>query len=290
MIADETGGTGRSRRIAPPGCARPDGAPLFAKLSASPIAAASLGQVYRGTLADGGAEVAVKVQRLSARRQILLDAAAICALTERAGLVGDIDLLKASIWSSPSGARARLHQRGDERRGVRASLAHLGYATVPQVVPGSSPTSGSSPSGGRHLDQLDKEEALRYSAMSVEAVTAGLVCTGLVHADPHEGNIMLADDGRIVFLDFGLMSTVPDAMMDAFALGIQAVINSDWPGLTQAFIRTGFVETPIKWRPEAGAPTTADCYASGELPEIVMGSGRFCHVELTTKAIPELGS
>ena len=43
-------------------------------------------------------------------------------------------------------------------------------------------------------------------------------------------------------------------------------------------------------RPEAGAPTTADCYASGELPEIVMGSGRFCHVELTTKAIPELGS
>ena len=34
--------------------------------------------------------------------------------------------------------------------------------------------------------------------MSCEAVTAGLVLTGLVHADPHEGNIMLADDGRLV--------------------------------------------------------------------------------------------
>ena len=40
--------------------------------------------------------------------------------------------------------------------------------------------------------------------MAVEACTASLVVTGVVHADPHEGNVMLADDGRLVFLDFGL--------------------------------------------------------------------------------------
>ncbi len=44
--------------------------------------------------------------------------------------------------------------------------------------------------------------------MAVEAVTSSLVVTGIVHADPHEGNLMLADDGRLVFLDFGLMSYV----------------------------------------------------------------------------------
>ena len=261
VIADETGWDGPiAPGLAPPGCARPDGAPLFAKLSASPIAAASLGQVYRGTLADGGVEVAVKVQRPDARRQILLDAAAIyavCALTERAGLVGDIDLLKIlDLVFSEVVRELDFTNEATNAAAFERSLAHLGYATVPQVVPGLVTDKWIVTEWvyGRHLDQLDKEEALRYSAMSVEAVTAGLVCTGLVHADPHEGNIMLADDGRIVFLDFGLMSTVPDAMMDAFALGIQAVINSDWPGLTQAFIRTGFVETPIKWRPEAGAP------------------------------------
>ena len=48
----------------------------------------------------------------------------------------------------------------------------------------------------------------------VEAVTAGLVLTGQVHADPHEGNIMLADDGRLVFLDFGLMSSVDETVME----------------------------------------------------------------------------
>jgi len=41
-----------------------------------------------------------------------------------------------------------------------------------------------------------------------EGVTAGLVRTGIVHADPHEGNVMLDNDGRLVMLDFGLMSTV----------------------------------------------------------------------------------
>ena len=56
---------------------------------------------------------------------------------------------------------------------------------------------------GRHLSDLNPEEAMRMTYMSCEAVTAGLVLTGMVHADPHEGNIMLADDGRLVFLDFG---------------------------------------------------------------------------------------
>ena len=65
---------------------------------------------------------------------------------------------------------------------------------------------------------------------------------------------MLADDGRVVFLDFGLMSTVPDEIMDAFALGIQSVLKRDWESLTRAFIRTGFVQTPIQWRPADGAP------------------------------------
>jgi len=32
--------------------------------------------------------------------------------------------------------------------------------------------------------------------------------SSLVHADPHEGNLMLGDDGRLYFLDFGLMSEV----------------------------------------------------------------------------------
>ena len=49
---------------------------------------------------------------------------------------------------------------------------------------------------GAHLSALPAEQGLRMTRMAVEACTASLVLTGFVHADPHEGNIMLGDDGR----------------------------------------------------------------------------------------------
>ena len=101
---------------------------------------------------------------------------------------------------------------------------------------------------GQHLDMLPEAEGLKMTRMAVEvcmdshdlprppttshdlprppttsqACTASLVLTGFVHADPHEGNLMLADDGRVIFLDFGLMSDVSPSIMEAFARGIQA--------------------------------------------------------------------
>ncbi len=83
------------------------------------------------------------------------------------------------------------------------SLAFLGYVTVPQALP--EYTVGPNVLvnewiHGRHLSDLDRKEGLRMTSMAVEAVTAGLVLTGQVHADPHEGNVMLANDGRLVFL------------------------------------------------------------------------------------------
>ena len=84
---------------------------------------------------------------------------------------------------------------------------------------------------GAHLSYLSDQEGLRMTRMAVEACTASLVLTGYVHADPHEGNVMLADDGSIVFLDFGLMSTIDPSIMEAFARGIQARLAEDWTTL-----------------------------------------------------------
>ena len=75
-------------------------------------------------------------------------------------------------------------------------------------------------------------------------MTASLVVTGLVHADPHEGNVMLADDGRLVFLDFGLMSRVDEEIMEAFASGIQALLNRDYEALEQHTTDLNFIPVP----------------------------------------------
>ena len=132
--------------------------------------------------------------RPEARRQIFLDAAAIIALFRAimaAGLIGEVDLLQIFDLIA-DGVREELDFRNEARNAAafEASLAFLGYATVPKVVPELS----TGPRvlvtewvRGRHLAALDDEaERLRFARLAVEATTCGLVCTGLVHADPHE--------------------------------------------------------------------------------------------------------
>ena len=260
VIAEELGWQGRP--IAPglplpPGCSAYDET-LFAALKPEPIASASLGQVYRGTTHEG-VEVAIKVQRPSALRQCMLDGAVFIGAFKRIqGLWGNGDLLEI-LDVVAGGILQELDFRNEARNAVAfsQSLSHLGYVTVPKSIPKycvGPRVMVSEWVYGRHLKDLNKEEQLRMCAMSVEAVTAGLVLTGIVHADPHEGNMMLDDEGRLVFLDFGLMSSVEGDIMEAFASGIQAVLNKDWPGLTDAFFATGFFGTPLMYRKDPESP------------------------------------
>merc|ERR1719163_1088643 len=235
----------------------PDGPTLFKALSRSCIASASLGQVYRGTTHEG-LEIAVKVQRPDALRRCLLDGSVIiAALKAIQGRYWNGDLL--AIFDLVAGGIVQELDFRNEAQNAAAfkeSLKFLGYVDVPDAIPELTTrrAMGMEWVHGRHLSDLDPEEAMRMTYMSCEAVTAGLVLTGLVHADPHEGNIMLADDGRLVFLDFGLMSNVDESIMEAFASGIQCVLSKDYVGLVQAFIDTGFVGSPIEWREKEADP------------------------------------
>ena len=168
-----------------------------------------------------------------------------------------------------------------------ASIAWLGYARVPDTVPELTTRRAMAMEWieGRHLKDLGPEEAARMTYSAVEAVTAGLCLTGLVHADPHEGNIMLADDGTLVFLDFGLMSRVDAKICEAFAAGIQCVLAKDYAGLVQAFVDTGFVGDPISWRPKDGDAWRSE-HPSGRPLKDVMAE----EVERRMDAAPETGS
>lgn len=60
------------------------------------------------------------------------------------------------------------------------------------------------------------EERARLKARLVHMVNLGIECslsqlleTGIMHADPHPGNLILTPDDRLVYLDFGLLTYVP---------------------------------------------------------------------------------
>eukprot|EP00854_Cymbomonas_tetramitiformis_P017027 gene17027-20245_t len=81
---------------------------------------------------------------------------------------------------------------------------------------------------GRPMKELNLEEQKKMVKMGVECSSAQLFRTGLVHADPHEGNMMYTDDGKLAILDFGLICRVDNSQQEAMAGCILNILNGDW--------------------------------------------------------------
>jgi len=241
-----------------------DGPALFASITPKPVASASLGSVYRATTHDG-LDVAVKVQRPDAMSVLAKDAMCFRVVLATRDFVrtitnsetDDEKVRKKQDIGTVINRVARdilreidYEEEADNNIRFRESLAFLGFVTTPSLVPkySSKRVLTTEWVQGQHLDKLSLDEGLAMTRMAVEAVTASLVLTGYVHADPHEGNLMLADDGSICFLDFGLMSAVDPKIMEAFARGIQGTLAEDWLMVTKAFKDAGFITDPISFR------------------------------------------
>lgn len=268
--------------------------PLFASMSEKPVAAASLGQVYKAVTHEGN-EVAVKVQRPDAMGVLATDY--MCFRIVWGVIEGMAKLRKGGFTNGSISevvdrvASDLLDELDYEKEAENAahfeqSLTFLGFVRTPEVLPEYSTKRVLVTKWvqGAHLRDLTEKEGLSMTRMAVEACTASMVLTGFVHADPHEGNIMLGDDGKLVFLDFGLMSDVSDDVMEAFAKGIQACLAEDWVELTKAFKATGFINDPVEYR-----PSTNDVFAPfGYDPETGVDLGMEPLAKALEKAMNEV--
>lgn len=227
--------------------------PLFAAVSPDPVAAASLGQVYRGTTLEGQ-EVAIKVQRPGALRQVALDWTCWCLglsiLDEYWGGGREYSKIADEV---AEGVFKELDYHNEARNALLFLEKHkfLPFVTVPLWLPEYSGEEGKTRVltlewiHGKSLERLtDLAERERLLDMAVETCVSSLIFTGFVHADPHEGNLLLTDDGRLAFLDFGLMGQVEPRIMENFAAGIQHLLAEDWLALARVFQAVEFIPKP----------------------------------------------
>jgi hypothetical protein len=64
---------------------------------------------------------------------------------------------------------------------------------------------------------------------------------GFFHADPHGGNLLACPDGRLCYLDFGMMSYVDRTQRNGFLLAVVHIVNRDWAELVRVYQRLGFI-------------------------------------------------
>ncbi len=233
---------------------------VYASLSESPVAAASLGQVYQGRL-HSGEEVAVKVQRPDLMETITRDLRLLrllagwfgdwlplqlgndlVAIVDEFGtkLFEEIDYLHeahnaerfaAYFADDPKVKAPAIYWRYSSRRVLTMEWIHgIKLTDIAKI----------------QAAGLDTDELVRIGVMSG---LRQLLEFGFFHADPHPGNLFATYDGRMAYIDFGMMDQLDLTTKEYLVDSVVHLINRDYEALGQDYVKLGFLAPNTQMEP-----------------------------------------
>ncbi|RFP59284.1 MAG: AarF/ABC1/UbiB kinase family protein [Limnothrix sp. CACIAM 69d] len=233
---------------------------IFREISPEPIAAASLGQVYRAKLYSGE-DVAVKVQRPNLLPTLTLDLYLIrwCASWAAPwlplNLGHDLTLIVDEFGSKlfeeidyqNEGRNAeRFGENFRDDPTVKVPVIYWDYSshrvlTLEWI-------------DGLKLTNTDsvREAGLDRDSLIGIGVTSGLrqlLEFGFFHADPHPGNLFALRDGRMAYIDFGMMDQLNESTKETIVDSVVHLLNRKYEELAGDFVRLGFLAPNTNIRP-----------------------------------------
>ncbi|KAB8335583.1 AarF/ABC1/UbiB kinase family protein [Scytonema tolypothrichoides VB-61278] len=233
---------------------------IYVELSSEPIAAASLGQVYKGKL-KSGEQVAVKVQRPDLRESITIDLYLLRKLAAwakktfkrvRSDLVGILDELGDRIFEEMD----YIHE-GENAERFYQLYGHMKDVYVPKIY---WEYTNRRVLTMEWIDGVKLTETEELRNLGIDArylIEVGVQCSlrqllehGFFHADPHPGNLLATFDGQLAYLDFGMMSEIQPQQRYGLIEAIVHVVNRDFEGLAKDYVKLDFLSpetdlTPI---------------------------------------------
>ncbi len=223
-----------------------DYADRFISIDEKPLGSASIAQVHAAVLRDGR-KVVLKVQRpgiyerMDQDVRLLQKACVIINIISRTGKVIDLKMVLDELWKAAK-EELDFHTEAEHIRRFTELNKFKGSVAFPKVewALTTSKVLCMENVGGI---QIDDEKALLEAGYKLEDVAYKLAACyvgqvlddGFFHADPHPGNIRLRD-GKIVFLDLGMVGTLSSKDRQMFKKALTAIVNNDIYELKMAIL------------------------------------------------------
>lgn len=220
---------------------------VFAQIDSKPLASASIGQVYRGTLLTGE-QVVVKVQRPGIKEKIKLDLVLMKILAGHAvksypelahfnvvGFVEDFgnNIMKELDYTNEASNMKRFAAMFQDDESVYIPQVASQYTSqkllIMEFVTGMRP---------------DNPQALREAGFNTQKIAENgthiilkmILKHGFFHADPHPGNIFIRGDNQIVLIDHGMAATLKPKQIQALINFMLGFASKDSRKVTRAIL------------------------------------------------------
>ena len=231
----------------------------YREISPNPVAAASLGQVYRAILYTGE-EVAVKVQRANLESILTCDLFLMRLVASKLSrflplnLKHDLTLIVDEFGSKLLEEIDYVNE-GKNAEKFASNFQDDADVKVPKIywalssdriltlewIQGYKLT---------NTEQIKNAGLDPYSIVKIGVISGlkQLLEHGFFHADPHPGNLFATHDGRMAFIDFGMMDQLDNSTKEIIADSVVQLINEDYDALAKDFVKLGFLtpDTDIK--------------------------------------------
>ena len=226
---------------------------VYAEFDLEPVAAASLGQVYRAKL-HTGEEVAVKVQRPNLEATIKGD---LVILKKVANFAERFPQLNENAdWTGMLREfDTTIHEEMDYRAEAlnaekfRSNFKNWSNVHVPTIYWNATTHKVLTMEFIHGTKVIDLEEQQRrnispakVNRLLIKTYLKQLLEDGFFHADPHPGNLLVMDDGRLAFFDFGMVGRITPELQAKMIDAFFHVVGKDPSGIAQDLIDLDFLK------------------------------------------------
>ena len=232
----------------------------FVELSPKVIASASLGQVYVGYVGEERQKVAVKVQRPGVSETIALDlhllrigAGPLQALFRaNTDLVGIVDAWGDRFVDELDYVREAGHAVSFSAAIAETPLSGAVFAPEPLMDLTTRSVLTTTWVEGQRLDYVadasedgqlrQKRRVSQLCGVAMNAYLTMMLETGILHADPHPGNLIVEEaTGRLAILDWGLVTELDPELRVSYIEHIAHLVAKDYASVPNDLVKLGFV-------------------------------------------------